>query len=130
MRMKKIWVHFGWTTVVVFYAVNGYAQSSLDEQKIREIQIQQQDIVQKNKQTIQTRQHEGGWTNKLLNIFNFHAQNSHASSTQDNSREKVKQLQADNQRKIEQAKAAAENAKRMQEQRLQMMQNSSFNRKR
>ena len=130
MRMKKSWVHLGFVTVVIFYSGNGYAQTSLNEQKIREMQIQQQDIVQKNKQTIQTRQHEGGWTNKLLNIFNFHAQNSRTNSAQDNSSEKVKQLQADNQRKIEQAKASAENAKRMQEQRLQMMQNSSLNRKR
>ena len=131
MKVKKLWTNLFALGVVVFLnSVNGYAQSSLAEQKIRATQIQQQDAIQKNKQTIQLRQQGKSWTNRLLNVFNLGDRSHQSGNSSDSAIQKTKQLQADNQRKIEQAKIAAENAKRMQEQRLQMMRNSSSNRKR
>ena len=132
MKSKRYFVNVVGATVVVFFnAMNVYALSSYQEQKIRAAQQRQRDVVERNKETIQNRLQGGICDNHLVDIF-YPSTNSNQIVTHDQSsaqQQQIKKQELDNKQKIEQSKRAAENLKRMQDQRMRMMQTSAARRR-
>ena len=132
MKSKRYFVNVVGATVVVFFnAMNVYALSSYQEQKIRAAQQRQRDVVERNKETIQNRLQGGICDNHLVDIFHP-STNSNQIFIHDQSnaqQQQIKKQELDNKQKIEQSKRAAENLKRMQDQRMRMMQTSAARRR-
>ena len=132
MKSKRYFVNVVGATVVVFFnAMNVYALSSYQEQKIRAAQQRQRDVVERNKETIQNRLQGGICDSHLVDIFHPSTNsNQMVAHDQGNAQQQqIKKQELDNKQKIEQSKRAAENLKRMQDQRMRMMQTSAARRR-